>query len=171
MVLRVLDGVLDDDARDRDRVVDISTAATRLGLSVDGVRKRIQRRQLASVKRDGRVYVVLDAVLDTPPVTEPLPDSPPPSAPDGSSTVSSTASSLSTESLTAQLARADAEITFLRSQLEARDAELERKDAILMRLVEQRAPPQLAVAAARIPLVEPAGAPAARPWWWRIWRW
>src|SRR3954468_21251879 len=108
MALHVLDRVLDDDGDDRDTLVDIPTAAARLGLTIDGVRKRIQRHQLASLKRDGRVYVVLDAILDPVPDTSPRPEP----APDlvatpPSSTPSSTESAVSAESLAAQLARAD----------------------------------------------------------------
>ena len=65
MALRVLDRVLDSDSSDQNRLVDISTAAARLGISIDGVRKRIQRYQLAGLKRDGRAYLVSGPVPDT----------------------------------------------------------------------------------------------------------
>ena len=155
----VLDGVLDHDGAARATLVDIPTAAERLGLTVDGIRKRIQRRQLASVKRDGRVYVVLDEVLDTPSNSAP----PPPAAPSpSSSTASSTVSSVSTESLAAQLARADAEIVFLRQ-------ELERKDAIIMRLVEQHALPAPAPPSAPPEPHRETVPDSPRPWWRRWW--
>jgi hypothetical protein len=44
--------------------VDIATAALWLGLSVDTVRKRVQRGMLPAEKVDGRWFVVLDRVLD-----------------------------------------------------------------------------------------------------------
>jgi len=40
--------------------VDISTAAVRMGLTAEAVRKRIARGTLPATKQDGRWYVVLD---------------------------------------------------------------------------------------------------------------
>src|SRR2546430_3636563 len=50
-----------DPSRDRH---DIAQAAARLGISQDGVRKRIKRGQLAAYRVDGRTYVVLDGETD-----------------------------------------------------------------------------------------------------------
>jgi len=41
-------------------MVDISTAAVRMGLTSEAVRKRIARGTLPATKQDGRWYVVLD---------------------------------------------------------------------------------------------------------------
>jgi hypothetical protein len=149
MQAHVLDPAPDDDPR----LVDIPTAAARLGLSVDGVRKRVQRHQLTSVKRDGRVYVVLDGDQDTDR------DSAAELVQPSSSTAVST--TVLAESLAAQLARADTEIAFLR-------AELERKDAIIMRLVEQRALPAPAPANG-LDIVQDTASTPMRPWWRRWW--
>jgi len=46
--------------------VTVSTAAGQLGITVDAVRKRIQRGTLEIYRVDKRVYVVLDAVTDSP---------------------------------------------------------------------------------------------------------
>jgi hypothetical protein len=151
MQAHVLDSVPDDDPR----LVDIPTAAARLGLSVDGVRKRVQRHQLASVKRDGRVYVVLDADQDSaPPIANAADTVPPPSSTAASTTALA-------DSLAAQLARADAELAFLR-------AELERKDSIIMRLVEQRALPAPASTDGLDSDRDTSSTPSQavqRPWW------
>ena len=129
--------------------LDIPAAAAQLGLSAAAVRKRIQRHQLASVKVDGHVYVCLDrgnspsnGLSNGPVPHETAPSS---NGPDRSKSLS--------HPLAVQLAAAVDQITFLR-------AELERKDAIIMRLVEQRQPPALEPG----PLVPPP-----RPWW-AFWR-
>ncbi len=49
---------------DQDRKT-VPETADLLGITVDAVRKRIYRGTLASEKADGRVYVLLDADLDT----------------------------------------------------------------------------------------------------------
>jgi hypothetical protein len=127
--------------------LDIPAAAAQLGLSEAAVRKRIQRHQLASLKVDGHVYVVLDSSNGAV-----HPETPPPS--NGQDTSPSVS-----HALDAQLAAALDQVAFLR-------AELERKDAIIMRLVEQRAPLQLAAAEASPQVDTPR-----RPWWrrWRLW--
>src|SRR4051794_11356318 len=56
MTMRVLDQP-HDDSPER---LDIAAAAARLGISVEAMRKRIQRRQVRAVKVDSRWYVVLD---------------------------------------------------------------------------------------------------------------
>jgi hypothetical protein len=159
MQAHVLDSVPDDDPR----LVDIPTAAARLGLSVDGVRKRVQRHQLTSVKRDGRVYVVLDGDQDTDRDSAgPTPIGAAEAVPPPSSTATSTTALA--ESLAAQLARADTEIAFLR-------AELERKDAIIMRLVEQRALPA-PVPSNGLDNDRDTSSTPSQPWWrrWLQWR-
>jgi hypothetical protein len=161
MQAHVLDSVPDDDPR----LVDIPTAAARLGLSVDGVRKRVQRHQLASVKRDGRVYVLLDSDQDTDrDSAEPTPMGGAQPVPPPSSTAASTTALA--DSLAAQLARADAELAFLR-------AELECKDAIIMRLVEQRALPAVAPTNGLDSDRDTSSTPSqtvSPPWWRRWWR-
>jgi len=162
MTSTVLDSVLDqvlDGEPVSTTLVDIPTAAERLGLTVDGVRKRLQCRQLVSVKRDGRVYVVLDAILDEQSKSNNVTLDPPPSALPSSSTTDSPSSTALAESLAAQLARADVEIAFLRG-------ELERKDTIIMRLVEQRALPAASEATPPVPVPEAQAPP--RPWWARL---
>jgi hypothetical protein len=149
----------------RTTLVDIPTAAARLGLSVDGVRKRVQRKQLASVKQDGRVYVVLDSDQDSATGAADVHSNGQATPPPASSTAASTTALA--ESLAAQLARADAELAFLR-------AELERKDAIIMRLVEQRALPAPAPSNGLDRDQDTSSTPsqAVRPAWWRRWwRW
>jgi hypothetical protein len=44
--------------------VDLATAAARLGISVEALRKRIARHQVAAVKADGRWFVLLDSRPD-----------------------------------------------------------------------------------------------------------
>ena len=43
----------------RTDTVDVATAAARLGLSIDGVYKRIKRGRLRVHRTDGHVYIVL----------------------------------------------------------------------------------------------------------------
>jgi hypothetical protein len=128
--------------------LDIPAAAVQLGLSEAAVRKRVQRRQLASVRVDGHVYVLLDAAggpsQDT--ASQARPPRPWSNGP-------SQAGPLVVH-LEAQIAQARDEAAFLR-------AECERLNAIILRLVEPR--PALAAGA---PLSATQGGPP-RPWWRR----
>jgi len=49
-----------DKDTDKDSAVPLVEAARRLGLTVDGVRKRIQRGTITAYKRDERWFIVLD---------------------------------------------------------------------------------------------------------------
>jgi hypothetical protein len=149
--------------------LDIPAAAARLGLTEAAVRKRVQRRQLASVRVDGHVYVVLDESNGAVhPETEHV---------DVGQAQSHVAShdGPTVVTLAAQLERADAEIAFLRSELERRDQALGQAHAIIMRFAEQRAlPPASSAPATDVqepahPHHEPAAGAAPRPWW-RFWR-
>jgi hypothetical protein len=108
---------------DLDRVT-IARAAERLGLSQDAIRKRVRRGTLAQDRgQDGLIHVYI-------PATEGVQDE----SKTGQDTGQDTAGDLYTRSLEDQ-------VRFLRS-------ELERKDAILLRLAERvpelEAPPQSA---------------------------
>ncbi len=94
--------------------IPITEAAARLGISADAVRKRIQRGKLTGHKTDtGWTVDWID------------PDS-------GPETVQTPSADQS-----AVVARLDAEVAFLRSELEARTEEIRRRDVIIAHLVDQ----------------------------------
>jgi hypothetical protein len=143
---------------DLDRVT-IARAAERLGLSQDAIRKRVRRGTLAQDRgQDGLIHVYI-------PATEGVQDE----SKTGQDTGQDTAGDLYTRSLEDQ-------VRFLRS-------ELERKDAILLRLAERvpelEAPPQsaqeaqdVAESASEGESGEEASAEpqtgTQRPWWRRL---
>jgi excisionase family DNA binding protein len=135
-----------DPSRDR---ATIAQAAARLGISEDGVRKRIKRGQLAAYRVDGRTYVVLDGETDThdtPNGHETARQDGPDRRPDN------------TTAAAALVARLEDEVRFLRG-------ELERQDTIILALVQRpRALP------APHEETSPSDGPVSRPWWAR-WRW
>ncbi len=45
-------------------MIDIGTAAVRMGVTPEAVRKRISRGTISATKQDGRWYIVQDAVQD-----------------------------------------------------------------------------------------------------------
>ena len=154
--------------------VDIATAATRLGMSLDGVRKRIKRGHLRGGKVDNRWYVVLpveqttstdsldslDKQVDTPEQTR------------------SPAEDTASRSIQKLIAILEEEVVFLRRELDARTEELRRKDHIIAALT-QRLPPLPSMAQAgemtNHPTPSENGADSgaqqvsARPWW-QFWR-
>jgi hypothetical protein len=91
--------------------VDVKQAAEMLGISSEGVRQRIRRGTLESEKdMDGRVYVFVDG--------EDLEDAP------------------SEQDTNGVVTRLENEVEFLRQELATRDAEIQRRDAILLSLSE-----------------------------------
>lgn len=94
-------------------------AADLLGTTVDGVRSRIKRGTLDSMKVGGAVYVLLD-----PDQSATSPDQPGPGE-------------TSPEDRDALLAAKDETISHLRRELDARNEELKRKDAILLTLAQR----------------------------------
>jgi hypothetical protein len=152
----VLDSVLDR--------LDIPTAAERLGISVEALRKRIARRQVAAVKEDGRWYVLLDTRPDT------VRDNGTAQSRTGQAAVDNVQDESRTgpdESGLRELVDVlKAEVEHLRHELEIRNGELQRKDTIIMALAQRAALP----APEQRP--EPAPAPAPpRPWWMRLAWW
>ncbi len=91
--------------------MDVKAAAETLGITSEGVRQRIRRGTLAAERdKDGRVYVWIDADLL-----------------DGQE---------SARHKDEVLTRLEDEIAFLRAELATRDAEIHRRDAILLSLSE-----------------------------------
>ncbi len=143
-------------------------AADLLGTTVDGVRSRIKRGTLDSMKVGGAVYVLLG------------PDQSPPSSDQPGLGGTSPDKSPDRDAL---LAAKDETIAQLRRELDARNEELKRKDAILLTLA-QRVPELEAPAQERPPgprespeSPAPTRTPAAtgtpqtaaqRPWWRRV---
>ena len=148
----------------------ITEAARRLGLTDDGVRKRIKRGKLQAIRdEDGRISVVMassDADTDTSETVS-----------DASETVSDNGSDSAI--LREIVDRQDAEIRFLRAELETRTEELRRKDYIISGLVQRI--PELPAGASEHPesdenrrdepsprdYVYRIPEPAPRPWWRR----
>jgi hypothetical protein len=135
--------------------VSVSDAAAALGVTVDAIRKRIQRRTIAHERdEDGRVWVILDTDQDT------------------ASKVHDT-----DQDTTAR----DELVDELRDQVLFLREELARKDAILLRMAENipqlEAPSQEPRESPESPgpieptPSEPSGrpeTPSERPWWRRL---
>ncbi len=118
--------------RGQDRVT-IREAAARFGVTEAAIRKRIQRGSLdRELGEDGRAYVYLDVSQDM---------SNPESQVDGGALV---------QSLHDQ-------ITYLRSQLDVRAEEIQRRDVIISQLTQANA-----TLAARVPELEAAQEPSER---------
>ncbi len=137
----------------------VHEAAMMLGLSVDAVRKRAERGTLKREKgEDGAVYVLLDSTQTG---------------------QRSNGDSSGDEAATGQrlVAVLEDQVEHLRRELEARNEELRRKDAILLTLA-QRVPelveaPQDGQEGAQRPAGSSAGVesqeePERRSWWRRI---
>ena len=93
------------------RRVDVKQAAEALGISSEGVRQRIRRGSIASEKdTGGRVYVFIDEEATNGTPYEPSTDD--------------------------VVSRLENEVKFLRKELATRDAEIQRRDAVLLSLSE-----------------------------------
>ena len=93
------------------RRVDVKQAAEALGISSEGVRQRIRRGSLESEKgEDGRVYVFIDEEA-----------------------INGAPYERSTDNVVTRL---ENEVEFLRKELATRDAEIQRRDAVLLSLSE-----------------------------------
>jgi hypothetical protein len=91
--------------------VDVKQAAEALGISSEGIRQRIRRGSLRSEKdTDGRVYVFIDEEATNGTPYEPSTDD--------------------------VVSRLENEVEFLRKELATRDAEIQRRDAVLLSLSE-----------------------------------
>jgi BMFP domain-containing protein YqiC len=146
--------------------VTIREAAARLGVTEAAIRKRIQRGSLGKeMGQDGRVYVSLDLSQDK----------------------SHPESQVESEALVESL---QDQITFLRTQLDVRAEEIQRRDVIISQLTQANAAlaarvPELEAAESHSEGAESAADPAARasptsndtaeferseqrPWWRRI---
>jgi hypothetical protein len=89
--------------------VDVKLAAEALGISSEGVRQRIRRGSLESEKdTEGRVYVFIDEEATNGTAYEPSTDD--------------------------VVTRLESEVEFLRKELATRDAEIQRRDAVLLSL-------------------------------------
>src|SRR5918993_4131514 len=111
--------------------VTIREAATRLGITEAAIRKRIQRGSLGKeMGQDGRVYVSLDLSQDK----------------------SHPESQLESEALVESL---QDQISFLRTQLDVRAEEIQRRDVIISQLTQANA-----ALAARVPELEAAQQPS-----------
>ena len=91
--------------------MDVKQAAEALGISSEGVRQRIRRGSIASEKdTGGRVYVFIDEEATNGTPYEPSTDD--------------------------VVTRLENEVEFLRKELATRDAEIQRRDAVLLSLSE-----------------------------------
>lgn len=144
--------------------VTVQEAADLLGTTVDGIRSRIKRGTLDSMKVGGQVFVLLGPDQFPPSHDQPGPGGASP-RPDGTSHDSE-----------ALLAAKDETIHHLRRELDARNEELRRKDTIIMtlaqRVPELEAAPQDAQAGAQEPASGTGGVedrePEGRSWWRRL---
>jgi excisionase family DNA binding protein len=144
-------------------VYTVQQAANQLGISVEAVRQRIRRNTLRSTKREGRVYVHLDADQTR---VDDIQDS----------------------DQTALLEALRAQVEQLQQQLERAD-ERDRENRRLLAAALERIPPQLEggtdsdrSSEARERPETPSDAPgkgmgresqgeaSARPWWRQFWR-
>ena len=135
-------------------------AADLLGTTVDGIRSRIKRGTLDSMKVNGQVFVLLDPNQSGLGETSPDQPRPDPTSRDGE----------------ALLAAKDETISHLRRELDARNEELRRKDTIIMTLA-QRVPELEASQDVQEDAQEPRHGTGGvedgeraekRPWWRRM---
>lgn len=106
--------------------LDIADAAARLGLSTETVRKRLQRGKLKGFKgADGAWRVVLPEPDQAGQGQDSKPDAIPDSSPDNHGPL---------------VAALKDEITFLRSQLQARDEEIRRAHVLIQQAQKQPMP-------------------------------
>ena len=130
----------DDTRRESGIWATVHEAASALGVSVDAIRKRIQRGTIPRERHeDGRVYVLLDKAS---------------TMQDASSTSSSTVSDEDENERPVRY-RTEELVESLQDQIGFLRRELERKDAILLRMAERI--PELEASAAPL---EPQEAPA-----------
>jgi hypothetical protein len=132
-----------------DAAIPIGTAAERLGVTTDAIRKRIRRGTLAAHKRGDVWYVVLPAVPDAPDAD---PDSDPDANPDGE-----------ISHLRTLLAEVRQQRDGYAAQLSTKDRQIEELHVLLQRALEQR--PALVLPPAEQP--QPASPEPAPPRWWR----
>ena len=133
-------------------------AADLLGTSVDGIRSRIKRGTLDSMKVGGQIFVLLGPAQSSPSHDQPgLGEASP--RPDGTS-----------HDGEALLAAKDETIQHLRRELDARNEELRRKDTIIMtlaqRVPELEASQDASQAPQEVAQEHPDGEP--RSWWRRV---
>ena len=148
-----------DKRQDSPDSVDLATAATKLGLTPETVRKRLQRGKLKGFKlADGTWRVVLDR-------QDRRQDSPGQAAGQEQDKAGQPPADALVEALRD-------EVRFLRSQLQARDDEIRRVHVLLQQeqhavksLADQRAASQGQAEALERDLAD-----ARRPWWRRWWR-
>lgn len=111
--------------------IGVSAAATRLGVSVEAVRKRIHRGSLPAEKVDGRWMVLF-------PAPDAEPDVAPPRADSGQVAVRAAEPVDRTGDAQAQsdlVAALRSEIEFLRSELQARGEDVRRRDETIAELM------------------------------------
>lgn len=125
-----------DKDTDKNSGVPLVEAARRLGLTVDGVRKRIQRGTITAYKREDRWFIVLDGNKDSSADAEAddgKEDED--SGQDGSKDTTNTVSTIAVTALSEALAALRGEMTdreaFLRAQLETRDREISELHVLL----------------------------------------
>jgi hypothetical protein len=151
-----------DSSRDR---VDVATAAVRLGITPDGIRKRIKRGQLVAYQADGRTWVVLDNETDK----HDSADGHDTTRHDGRQDTNAMASNL-VEGLDqvspALVARLEDENRYLRAQLDAMHERLREAHLLLAQRPALPEPGGVAVSDADL-----TAEPATKPWWTRWWPW
>ena len=146
--------------------VDIAEAARRLGLTPDGVRKRVRRGTLPHVRQEGRIWVML-AADETP--AETLSDT--------AKTGRDGADAVAADELRARVASLETELARTHEALRrAQEAEGEQRRIIaglMQRLPELAAPSPSSTAPVESPTPAPPAVgpvPAAPRPWWRRWR-
>lgn len=141
------DNTQDNSPDSLDNSLDIGTAAARLGVSTDTVRKRLQRKKIKGFKTSDGAWRVVLPVQDNPGQAGQKPGQPP-------GQMSTPSPEAIRDGSAALMAALRDEVAFLRSQLQARDDEIRRAHILL-----QQAQQRQALAAPAYP----------RPPWWRRW--
>jgi excisionase family DNA binding protein len=132
------------DSTDNTPDPDLREAASRLGVSVDTLRKRVRRHQIQAYKVDGRVYIPLAGLSGTAPVvsTDKSPD-------------------LST----GPERDSSPDVAFLQAEIERLWGELRERDALIERLTTPMALP----APITHEEAPPSGEKRRRWWSWLVW--
>ena len=166
-----------------EEAVDLMTAAVQLGITYDGVRRRLARRKLHGYKRDGRWFVYVPTSEATArPVRQKYrtpPDTVPDESPDGAPDTTGQAGDGGREDLRELVRTLQQQVGFLQEQVS-------RQTVVIATLTQRIAVPELPAASTSPPLAcegpgersvpmsghvpEP---PTKRRWpsWLWLWRW
>ena len=151
--------------------VDLMTAAVQLGITYDGVRRRLARRKLHGFKRDGRWFVYVPTTETTVrPVRRQYraaPDTGAGEIPDSAPDCAGRGESADNAGLWELVRTLQQQVSFLQEQVS-------RQTVVIATLTQRIAVPELPATPPPPPTSETPTAPRRRSWrpsWLWLWRW